>query len=452
MPPRSVEFESLRKALAGNLIGRLVQVISLVLSAVVLARVLGPDGLGIVAIVSAAVRMATMPAQEGAARLCEREIAGAVGKSDGAQAHAALRFNLLASLAILAAGAVAVGIFLGASVIGKQGASSAAIIAAALGVLGANVAFSAMRGVLRGVGQTSLAIFSTNATTLATPLLYLMWIWLAGPMTPVTALWLQVVAQVIFMPGAVWLAFRYWPRRLNVQRTAPMPIPRLWVMESVQFTLLGIISVALMDVGTLFLGHLGTPGEAGMFRIATRVFLTATFVTSAARQAFGPHIALNWQSGNHAVLERPSRMISALALAAALVTLIGFAIAGKWLIVVAFGPEFEGAYRPSLIMAAGAVSTSFGAVSPRLLKMTGEQRIVFWGSAAALALASVLNLMLVPDFGATGCAIALLSAITVARVIYNVGVRRHLGFTALPDRESAIAVMRKISELVRRGV
>jgi len=108
MPGGRVEFESLRGALTGNIVGRLVQMVALLLSAVVLARLLGPTGLGLVAIAAATVRLATIPVEEGAAKLCEREIAGAIGKSDRSQAIAALRFGAIATVAFGTMGALAV--------------------------------------------------------------------------------------------------------------------------------------------------------------------------------------------------------------------------------------------------------------------------------------------------------------------------------------------------------
>jgi hypothetical protein len=68
-------------------------------------------------------------------------------------------------------------------------------------------------------------------------------------------------------------------------------------------------------------------------------------------------------------------------------------------------------------MVIGAVSVSLGAVSPRLLKMTGEQRIVFRASLLALGCGDGSEPpALIPPFGATGCAVASVVAVTLGRV------------------------------------
>jgi O-antigen/teichoic acid export membrane protein len=225
---------------------------------------------------------------------------------------------------------------------------------------------------------------------------------------------------------------------------------RLVGVESAQFALLGLVTVALAEIGTIMLGYLSTPEQAGLFRIASRAFLIAGFVAIAAQQAYGPRIAKDWQTGKGAALELPSRMMSVAALGGSLAALIGFALLGRWILTAAFGTAFEAAFLPALIMVLGAVSASVGAMSPRLLKMTGEQRIVFRASVLSLLVATGLNIALIPDYGATGCAIASVLAVTVGRVVMNRGVRHRLGFSATPDLTSARALLARLGRLRTR--
>jgi O-antigen/teichoic acid export membrane protein len=443
---RRFTFESLGAALTGNVIGRLVQICALLLSAIVLARLLGPTGLGVVAIASATVRLATIPVEEGAARLCERELAGAIGKTDPSQAVAALRFSTVAALTLGAVGAVAVGLLLPVDPLSEAGRG---VGLAALGLLAANVANAALRGVLRGEGQTTWAIKVTNAQSLLAPALYLCWTLGDATLSPAIALWLQAGSKLAFLPGLAFLVHRYWVLVGARGDGHTARIPPGWISESAQFALLGLVTVALAEVGTIMLGYLSTPEQAGLFRIASRAFLIAGFVAIAAQQAYGPRIAKEWQTGRGAALEHPSRIMSVAALAGALASLVAFALIGRPILVIAFGPAFEAAFLPSIIMVVGAVSVSLGAVSARLLKMTGEQGVVFRASLLALLLASGLNLVLIPFLGATGCAMASVAAVTLGRIVMNRGVKRHLGFCALPDTASAEALWRRMSRELR---
>ncbi|MEM6888574.1 MAG: polysaccharide biosynthesis C-terminal domain-containing protein [Pseudomonadota bacterium] len=445
MSRRPLSFETLRHALSGNLVGRLVQVFALLAASVVLARALGPEGLGIVAIVSAAVRMALVPAQEGANKLAERELAGAIGKSDGRQARAAVLFNLLMSMLICSLGMTALLVFLVRAPLGLDDMQGARVLWAALALLMVTIVTSALRSLLRGAGQTVRAIHATNLISASVPVGYLLWIWNAGPLTPAIALWIQVATKLTFLPFLLALVHRYWrlvpPRGTSDNSLA---IPSEWYWASAQFTALGIVAVALIEIGTLSLSLLSTPEQAGLFRIGGRVFLVAGFVTHAVQSAYGPRISFAYQSGKADALEAPSRMLSALALLGSLTFLSFFAIFGRSVLILVFGPPFEAAFVPAMIMSMAAISVSLSAVSPKLLKMTGEQRIVLAGALAGLGVALVVAIFLVPEHGATGGAIAMMAAVSVSRVIFSMGVRRHLGFEPLPNLSSLRLLVSKL--------
>ncbi|MEM6577880.1 MAG: polysaccharide biosynthesis C-terminal domain-containing protein [Pseudomonadota bacterium] len=421
-----------------------MQVFALMVSAIVLARTLGPEGLGIVAIVMAAVRVAVIPAQEGAVKLSERELAGALGKSDRAQALSALKFSIFAALFVFTMGLGLVYAFLKQTTLTDDSVQFNAVVIAATAILVAAIANSVLKGVLRGLGQTVTAVRLSNLITLSIPLMYLMWIWLVEPLTPAVALWINAFCRVAYLPLLTLVARRSWslvPRPGSEAES--MKIPRQWYFESVQFTVLGVITIALMEVSTLILASVSTPEEVGWFRIASRVFVVTGFVTYAAQSAFGPRIAFTWQAGNEDALERPARMISTMALIFSLVFVVLFALFGEWAVSAVFGSEFEEAFFPALIMSVAGVSLSLSATSGKLLKMTGEQTTVIYGSAVGLLIAIGLNLQLAPDHGAVGSAIALLVALPTAQVIYVWGVKRHLGFRPLPSVESARALLNR---------
>jgi O-antigen/teichoic acid export membrane protein len=432
-------FEGLRGALTGNAVGRAVQVVALLASAVVLARLLGAEGLGIVAVATAAIRLASVPVEEGVAKLCEREIAGAVGRSNPSQAIAALRFAVLGTLVLAAAGSLAVW-----AVLPDMPGTGPGVGPAALTLFAATVATAVLRGVLRGEGRTTRAARLTNIQSIGAPILYLAWFAGTGGLTPAMALWLHAASKVAIAPALVLSIRRYWRFRGDPGAAGAAAIPTGWVRDAAQFSLLGLVTVALTELGAILLGHLSTPEEAGLYRIAGRAFLIAGFLTLAVQQAYGPRIARDWQAGRRDALEGPARMMSVAAMGAAAGALIGFALTGRWMLAVAFGPAFVAAYVPSLVMICGAVSISYGAVAPRLLKMTGGQGIVFRASVFALVVAAGLNVALIPPFGATGCAIASVVAMTLGQVVMNRGVRRHLGFPATPDGASAKALIRRL--------
>jgi hypothetical protein len=233
------------------------------------------------------------------------------------------------------------------------------------------------------------------------------------------ALWLQAATKIGLVP--VLLLVRPPGTGGSAPPPGPLPFRRGWIVDSAQFALLGLVTVALAEIGTLMLGYLSTPEEAGLFRIASRAFLIAGFVAFAAQQAYGPRIARTGRPATRGVgtaLAHDERGGAGGSLAA----LIGFALLGRWISRRPSARSSRPPSWPALIMVGGAVSASVGAMSPRLLKMTGEQRIVFRASVLSLAGGDGLNLALIPDFGAMGCAMASVLAVTLGRVLMNRGV------------------------------
>ena len=94
-------FESLTTALLGNFVGRGLQLVLTLISTIILARLLGPAGLGVVAIVTAAVRLITLPIVDGSSLICERELSGAIGAKTPGLGLAALRFAIGIALELL---------------------------------------------------------------------------------------------------------------------------------------------------------------------------------------------------------------------------------------------------------------------------------------------------------------------------------------------------------------
>jgi len=424
-------FESLRFALAGNLVGRVLRIGLTFMSAIVLARLLGPVGFGLAAVLLSLVRLASIPVLEGVAKLAERELAGAIGRESKTGAWAAARFAALGTLCVGALALLLVAVLLMQYLPATAENGLSDTVLATLALLAVTLLVSAFKGLVRGEGQTVKALIPALAAQALAPLFYWVWHTSIHPLTVDAVLWLQAAAHGVVLPIWVWIAWRSRPKTMK-DDGGRTPSQTRWFAESFQFTLLGIVTIALMEIGVVMLGMMGHPEEAGYLRIANRVYLIATFVTIGAGQAVGPRIAYLWQSGGRDALERPSRLISLLALSLALVAFAVVGLVGQDLLALLFGDPFRAAFVPSLILAAAAVVQSAGAISGRLLKMTGNQVTVTLGSLAGLLIAVLGNLALIPSYGATGAAVALFGGIVISRVILNLGVYRIIGFNPLP--------------------
>lgn len=125
------------------------------------------------------------------------------------------------------------------------------------------------------------------------------------------------------------------------------------------------------------------------------------FVASALRWTFWPSLAL---------------MIMLLALGRPLLSL--------------FGSDFVIAYPLMFLLAVGLMARASVGPSERLLSMLGEQRACAMAYAAAFAVNLVACLMLIPNFGATGAAVATSLALIVESALLFAIVKLRLGVHA----------------------
>jgi len=125
--------------------------------------------------------------------------------------------------------------------------------------------------------------------------------------------------------------------------------------------------------------------------------LTA-FVASAVRWTFWPSLAL---------------MIVLLALGRPLLSL--------------FGRDFASAYPLMFLLAIGLMARASVGPSERLLSMLGEQRACAFAYAGAFAFNLVACLLLIPEFGAAGAAIATSLALIIESALLFAIVKRRLG-------------------------
>lgn len=440
-------FEGLTTALIGNFAGRGLQLILTLASTVILARLLGPAGLGVVAIIAAAVQLINLPIVNGSAQICERELSGAIGAKTPGLGLAALRFSVISALVFLVIGSGGFYYYLGT--VDLPDTSPTNLLWAGSALLLISIATAVVRGMVRGIGQTTRSMVPFNLTAIIPPMLYLIYAGWVGELRPEIAIAMQALGKLLVLPIWVWIAKRYWP---PLFQNAPRdPIPRGWINDSAQFALLGLLSVAMTQLGMIFLSYLSTPEEAGHYRIATRVFLFAMFAVTVVRNAFSPQIAKLWRAGEVARLARNAQMLSAMAVTVAAICVLGFGILGPWLLKIVFGEAFLPAYWPGLILCLSALAASVGATSARLLKMAGFQLWVTLGTILGLTVAIALNFWLVPLYGALGCALAFLAATLVSRVVYNISVHKQMGFVPIAGVQTFREAAEEVGQKLRKS-
>ena len=212
---------------------------------------------------------------------------------------------------------------------------------------------------------------------------------------------------------------------------------RSWAAVSVPMLLMSVVQELMNHLEVILLGMLGNQAQAGLFAACWRLASFVPFVFIGLSTVAGPLIVSAYNRGAREELVRISALISRIGLAFAVLTAALLSVLGGWLLGL-FGPEFVTARQVLMILLIGGVANAFTGVVGQLMILTEHERQALVIFAGALLLSIVLNLALIPAFGAVGAAIASASATTAWNFAMLVYVRRKVGIDAsalaLPPR------------------
>ncbi len=219
----------------------------------------------------------------------------------------------------------------------------------------------------------------------------------AGVSTALQALVLAHRLRRVLPPG---------PRRFR---------PRVWLKASLPIALVDLATTAFGFVDVLLLGLLMPPSAVGLYFAVTRVQQFVPFVQFAASAATAQRFSAAQGRGDRAGLARLIRLQARATAAATLVTGLAVLAAGPPLLAV-FGEGFGAGVPVLAVLVMGSVAASLFGPGEDLLTMLGGERLCAGLTLAALGVAILLGLLLIPALGLLGAA-ASMSAATVLRAL-----------------------------------
>jgi len=231
-----------------------------------------------------------------------------------------------------------------------------------------------------------------------------------------------------FMIGGVWLV-------ALERRTVSTPMDQRPLGEVVRefwaFTLpralASIFRVGVLWIDIVLVGALISPRAAAIYTVATRLLQAGFLAVDAIGQAVEPMFSSLLSSDHN---ERAHRLFQVAS--GWLVGLTWPYFLALWIFAPAvlriFGAEYvEGTTVVAILAISALVGSGFGPVDV-LLVMAGKTTWSFWNSAGALSLNVVLNVVLIPEIGLEGAAIAWAASRLTANILPLIEVRSLLGF------------------------
>lgn len=422
---RSTRAKLVRGSFAG-LAARIAAILSGLLSAVVLARVLEPTGYGIYSYAYAIIAVIMIPVQMGLPNLILRETARANAAEDWSLLRGIWRWSGY----VIAVGAALVvcSVTVWLAVTGKNmGTAERNTLLWGLPLIPLMALSAARASALSGLRlpvRSHLTDQVLRPVVLSTLLLTALGVGVA--VNPAHAMMFHSIATLLaFAAGAALLA---------QARPAPMRVPgpirmkhRSWTMALLPLSALAAVQIVNQSADLIMLGIFRTNAEVGLYRIAVSSASLAAIGLTAMSLVLSGHIAHALAQKDHMGLQR---MLSAAALActvATTVVLVGFILVGEPMLGLIFSADYIGAYPALIVLTAAQIVSAFFGVNANLLNMAGLERWTLTAFSISVGINIALNLSLIPQFGGLGAGAATLVSMTIWNVLCWFYVRSHLG-------------------------
>ncbi len=219
-----------------------------------------------------------------------------------------------------------------------------------------------------------------------------------------------LIANVALLIVGVWR----WSAASHNSSPAKPEVKRL-LSESIPFLSTDVLSVVSGFVGTVALGALATTADAGVYAVGSRVAKLGALALIPLTTLIAPQFARAGRERDLVELRRHLRA-SSFWLAGLALVVTAAVVAVAPLAASLLGRDFTDSVSTMRLLAIGyGINIGTGA-SVVMLQMTGRAVVVTHAMVAATVLQIVLSVLLIPEFGPEGAALASVAAIVLKSV------------------------------------
>lgn len=403
----------------GGIISIAIKVFGLgfsLLTAIILARTLGPEQYGVYSYVLAIVSILAIPAMFGLPTLIVRETAKAEVKEEWGKIRGLWFWSnsVTASLSLIIALITATLLWLN-----RDSFTQIQFLTFAWGIVFIPLsALAALRGAsLRGLRKVIQGQLPEQIIKPALFIIMLVIVSVTGikQLTAESAMMLNALsAGVAFVFGA-WVLYRVKPKQLvSVEKEYER---KAWTSSVVPFAVLSGLAVIVTQTDIVMLGLMRTSAEVGIYKVASQGADLAAFGIVAANMVAMPYMSRLANSNDIKSLEKIVQNSARLSLFFSIIITALFAIIGDKLINFVFGSDYVVAYFPLLLLALGQVFHAGLGQGGTLLNMCGHEK----GTLITLILSALLNVVLnfifIPLWGIHGAATATLISVLFRKIV-----------------------------------
>jgi O-antigen/teichoic acid export membrane protein len=374
---------------------------------VALARTMTPEGFADFALVFAWLALAASFATFSFPMVLVRYVAEGLSQGRADLARGVTRFSVAVTTGIaVAVSGLAVLVATSGLVNLPRDLERSMLVAAAL--LVPSVALMNLAGLLTALKRAFVAEFIVNVMRPALLLAALAALWFMRPPPFSTPLVLALYLGASLAMLLVCVAYSLAALPVELTRAKPAYAIRTWLHAAGGF-MAAIFMASLSErVDLLVMGFTAAAPDVAIYAVATRFSQTITIAAGAATVAMAPHVVeclADLRGGRREGLQALVRDTARTSLYISLIALLAFGALGP-LFLSLFGPHYQGAYMPLMILTTGQVLACLFGPAAGIATLAGAPRVAILGLMAGVVVNVLLNVALVPILGPNGAALA----------------------------------------------
>ena len=372
---------------------------------IITARLLGASELGALVYVMSWVGILVVPATMGFDRVIIRELAILNSKKNWEESKGLLLFSVRVSL-LLSLLCIALSYFLVNKIIHFNNMDLYYIFILAIFSLPLMALNNLGCSILSGIGRV---VFSQLPNILLNPIIMLLLIgfyvlFKGYEMNALNMIILNILTVIFIFLVIVFLVGKFLPKEMLLSKKIIYK-KKKWLRSAFTFCILSGLYIINSRTDIIMLGMFKTNSDVGYYNVAARLSDVLTTVLLSVNGVIAPTISSLYSSGDRNKLQtfitKSSRLIFSLSLPIGII-LFFF---GSWILKL-YGKDFvKGLVVLRILLIAQFVNFSCGSVG-LILNMTGNERITAFGFGLSALLNIVLNILLIPQYGKEGAALA----------------------------------------------
>jgi O-antigen/teichoic acid export membrane protein len=177
-----------------------------------------------------------------------------------------------------------------------------------------------------------------------------------------------------------------------------------WLKSGLSLALVDGLRLLHGQIGILLLGILASSHEAGLFRVAVSAVLVVAVPVTIVETVTSPQFARLFRLKDTGQLQRLATRAARLTSIGLFATCLPVLLFGRALISFFFGPEFEPAFYPLVVLCMGQLLNGLFGMNLGLLMMGSQEKRLTRAMAIAIVPNVLVAALLIPRFGAMGAA------------------------------------------------